>query len=52
MLSRQGYTNREIAQQMGIAEKTVEQHISKALRLVRDWLPNYLLMVFILSLIH
>lgn len=52
ILSRQGYSNREIAQQMDITEKTVEQHISKALRLVRDWLPNYLMILLVLSLIH
>lgn len=34
-LSRSGLTNREIAEQLGLAEKTVEFHISKCLRVLR-----------------
>lgn len=41
--SRQGYANREIAQSMGISEKTVEQHITKALRILRIHLKEHLL---------
>jgi len=39
-LSRQGYANREIADREGIAEKTVQYHITKALRLLRQHLAN------------
>ncbi|MGD9556886.1 MAG: RNA polymerase sigma-70 factor [Mangrovibacterium sp.] len=34
--------NREIAEELGITVKTVEAHISKALRLLRDELKDYL----------
>jgi RNA polymerase sigma-70 factor (ECF subfamily) len=34
--------NREIAEELGITIKTVEAHISKALRLLRDELKDYL----------
>ncbi|MBC8152033.1 MAG: RNA polymerase sigma-70 factor [Bacteroidetes bacterium] len=50
-LSRQGYSNREIAGQEGIAEKTVEQHITKALRLLRQYLPEHLTIWLLLSLL-
>lgn len=49
-LSRQGFTNHEIGQQVGIAEKTVEQHITKALRLLRQHLPEHLSLVLLISL--
>lgn len=43
ILSRQGIPNREIAQQLTISEKTVEQHITKALRTLRVHLKDHLL---------
>lgn len=43
LLSRQGLPNREIAQKLTIAEKTVEQHITKALRILRLHLKEHLL---------
>ncbi len=42
VLSRNGFTNREVAIQMGISEKTVEQHITKALRVLRLHLKDHL----------
>ncbi|WP_420150574.1 RNA polymerase sigma-70 factor [Spirosoma sp.] len=39
--SRKGQSNREIAQQLTISEKTVEQHITKALRLLREYLREH-----------
>ncbi|MBD2755804.1 RNA polymerase sigma-70 factor [Spirosoma validum] len=39
--SRKGHSNREIAQQLTISEKTVEQHITKALRLLKDYLREH-----------
>lgn len=45
-LSRfQGKTNREIAEIMGITEKAVEYHISKALKALRAALKDYLPLV-------
>ncbi|MGV3558111.1 LuxR C-terminal-related transcriptional regulator [Larkinella arboricola] len=35
MAGNSGLTNREIAEQLGLAEKTVEFHISKCLRVLR-----------------
>ena len=49
-LSRQGYTNREIADREGIAEKTVEQHITKALHLLRQHLTNPAMLMLFFSL--
>ena len=37
-----GMTNKEIAEKMGITEKTVEYHISKALKALRVSLKDYL----------
>ncbi|WP_020597279.1 RNA polymerase sigma factor [Spirosoma panaciterrae] len=48
-LSREGFSNREIAEQMNISEKTVEQHITKALRQLRAQFPQQLLILFIIS---
>ncbi|MCY7350416.1 MAG: RNA polymerase sigma-70 factor [Cytophagaceae bacterium] len=42
MLSRSGKTNKEVSQELHISEKTVEQHISKALRLLRNHLREHL----------
>lgn len=50
VLSRQGLANREIARQLGIAEKTVEQHITKALRLLHQHLPKHLLTLLLMAL--
>ncbi|MGV3560466.1 RNA polymerase sigma factor [Larkinella arboricola] len=41
VLSRQGHSNREIALQLAISEKTVEQHITKALRLLKEYLKEH-----------
>jgi RNA polymerase sigma-70 factor (family 1) len=47
-LSRMQYkTNKEIAQLMGISEKTVENHLTKALRYLRVNLNSLLLLVFL-----
>lgn len=50
-LSRQGFANREIADQLSISEKTVEQHITKALRLLRQHLPEHLTLLLFLALL-
>ncbi len=42
VLSRNGFSNREVALQLGISEKTVEQHISKALRILKLHLKDHL----------
>ncbi|GAB3957372.1 RNA polymerase sigma-70 factor [Spirosoma harenae] len=39
--SRKGQSNREIAQQLAISEKTVEQHITKALRVLKAHLKEH-----------
>jgi len=41
-LSRKGYSLKEIAQNMEISEKTVEAHISKALRILRVEMKDYI----------
>lgn len=41
-LSRKGFSMKEIAQSMAISEKTVEAHISKALRLLRIEMKDYI----------
>jgi len=47
-LSRKQYkTNKEIAQLMGISEKTVENHLTKALRYLRVNLNSVLLLTFL-----
>ena len=43
VLSRRGIPNREIAQKLVISEKTVEQHITKALRVLRVHLKEHFL---------
>ncbi|PPL03701.1 RNA polymerase sigma-70 factor, ECF subfamily [Parapedobacter indicus] len=35
------YTNKQIAQELGVTEKAVEKHISKALKVLRKRLGNY-----------
>jgi len=47
-LSRQGLTNREVAAQLDISEKTVEQHITKALRILRSFLKDHLVYTILL----
>jgi RNA polymerase sigma-70 factor (ECF subfamily) len=42
-LSRdQGFSQKEIAKQLGIAEKTVESHLYKAIRTLRSELKSFL----------
>ncbi|WP_044172690.1 sigma-70 family RNA polymerase sigma factor [Flectobacillus major] len=41
LLSRVGTNNKEIASRLNISEKTVEQHITKAIRLLRVHLKDY-----------
>jgi RNA polymerase sigma-70 factor (family 1) len=41
-LSRNGLSNREVADQLSISEKTVEQHITKALRFLKVYLKEHL----------
>ena len=41
-------TNKEIAEELGISEKTVENHLTKALRYLRGSLKALLLLIFIL----
>ncbi len=47
LLSRQGMANKEIAEQLNISEKTVEFHITKALKILKEYLKDH----FIYSLI-
>lgn len=42
VMSRLGATNKEIAEQLNISTKTVEQHITKALRILRILLNTHL----------
>jgi RNA polymerase sigma-70 factor (ECF subfamily) len=48
-LSRDGLSNREVADQLNISEKTVEQHITKALRFLKVYLKEHLAYLMILS---
>ena len=41
ILSRNGHSNREIASRLVISEKTVEQHITKALRVLKEYLKEH-----------
>jgi RNA polymerase sigma-70 factor (ECF subfamily) len=46
VLSRQkGLKNREIAAELNISVSVVEMHISKALRIMRDALKDYLILI-------
>jgi RNA polymerase sigma-70 factor (family 1) len=54
LMSRQGHPNREIAEKLSISEKTVEQHISKALRILKESMSEfftYSILFFILFFI-
>ena len=48
-LSRDGLSNREVADQLNISEKTVEQHITKALRFLKVYLREHLAYLAVLS---
>lgn len=41
ILSREGYSNKKIATELLVSEKTVEQHITKALRVLREHLKDH-----------
>ncbi|WP_159470549.1 sigma-70 family RNA polymerase sigma factor [Dyadobacter sp. 3J3] len=47
-LSRQGISNRDVALELNISEKTVEQHITKALRILKVYLKEHLAYTLIL----
>lgn len=47
VLSRKGYSLKEIALTLEISEKTVEAHISKALRILRIEMKDYIALVLI-----
>jgi RNA polymerase sigma-70 factor (family 1) len=49
LLSRKGYSLREIARAQNISEKTVEAHISKALRILRVEMKDYIAFALITS---
>ena len=48
ILSRNGHSNKEIANRLVISEKTVEQHITKALRVLKEYLKEHFAYVFLL----
>ncbi|QRR01025.1 RNA polymerase sigma factor [Dyadobacter sandarakinus] len=50
VLSRRGLSNKQIAGQLAISDKTVEQHISKALRILRSRLREH--MIYMLLFFH
>jgi RNA polymerase sigma-70 factor (family 1) len=47
VLSRQGFANKQISEQLDISEKTVEQHITKALRLLKLHLREHIVSAFL-----
>jgi RNA polymerase sigma-70 factor (family 1) len=49
VLSRDGLSNREVADQLNISEKTVEQHITKALRFLKVYLREHLAYLAVLT---
>lgn len=48
VMSRQGFSNRQIGEQLGISEKTVEQHITKALRILKAHLKEHMICAVLL----
>jgi RNA polymerase sigma-70 factor (family 1) len=48
VLSRQGFSNKQIGEQLAIAEKTVEQHITKALRILKEHLKEHIICALLL----
>jgi RNA polymerase sigma-70 factor (family 1) len=50
VLSRQGFANKHIAEQLLISEKTVEQHITKALRILKAYLKEHMIYALIISI--
>ncbi len=48
VLSRSGLSQREISEQLAISQKTVESQISKALRILRQLLRHYTVLLCIL----
>lgn len=48
ILSRQGRSNKEIALELTISEKTVEQHITRALRVLKEYLKEHFAYLMIL----
>jgi RNA polymerase sigma-70 factor (family 1) len=49
IMSRNGHSNKEIACKLIISEKTVEQHITKALRVLKEFLKEHFAYAFLLS---
>ncbi|MCF0070744.1 sigma-70 family RNA polymerase sigma factor [Dyadobacter sp. CY261] len=48
VLSRKGFSNKQIGEQLGISEKTVEQHITKALRILKAHLKEHMICALLL----
>lgn len=48
VMSRQGFSNKQIGEQLGISEKTVEQHITKALRILKAHLKEHMICAILL----
>lgn len=48
-LSRDGLSNREVAERLNISEKTVEQHITRALRFLKVYLKEHLAYLVVLA---
>lgn len=49
-LSRNGLTNKEIAESLGIVEKTVEFHISKCLKILRERIEYSVILITLLNI--
>ncbi|WP_229206888.1 RNA polymerase sigma factor [Dyadobacter crusticola] len=49
VLSRQGFANKQIGEQLAISEKTVEAHITRALRVLRSHLKEHIISAFLFS---
>jgi len=41
MSREEGYSHKEISEKLGISEKTVEGHLTKAIKLIKEQLNNY-----------